>query len=75
MSCFLTAKKRWRSAHAGRRFFFKALALREFAKNDSGAVALEYMLLVALAAILVLSLVSAFGQSAIDLFSSIIAAI
>ena len=55
--------------------FFKALSLREFAKNDSGAVALEYMLLVALAAILVLSLVSAFGQSAIDLFSSIIAAI
>jgi len=67
-------KKRWPS-YTGRRFFFNALSLREFAKNDSGAAALEYILLVALAAILVLSLVSAFGQSVIDLFSSINAAI
>jgi Flp pilus assembly pilin Flp len=60
----------------GDRFSFKKLeSVREFVRDENGVAALEYVLIISVALVLVVALVSGFGQTIIDLFSSVTSAI
>ena len=64
-----------RSTANDRRSLKDLVSLRKFARDEQGVAALEYVLIVTVALVLVVALVSGFGQSIIDLFSSITSAI
>jgi Flp pilus assembly pilin Flp len=49
--------------------------VREFVRDENGVAALEYVLIISVALVLVVALVSGFGQTIIDLFSSVTSAI
>ena len=65
-----------RSSDDDDRFSFKKLeSVREFVRDENGVAALEYVLIISVALVLVVALVSGFGQTIIDLFSSVTSAI
>jgi Flp pilus assembly pilin Flp len=64
-----------RSSANNRRSLKDLVSLRKFALDEQGVAALEYVLIITVALVLVVALVSGFGQSIIDLFSSITSAI
>jgi Flp pilus assembly pilin Flp len=65
-----------RSSDDDDRFSFKRLeSVREFVRDENGVAALEYVLIISVALVLVVALVSGFGQTIIDLFSSVTSAI
>jgi Flp pilus assembly pilin Flp len=67
---------RLRRSSNGDRFSFKKLeSVREFVRDENGVAALEYVLIISVALVLVVALVSGFGQTIIDLFSSVTSAI
>jgi Flp pilus assembly pilin Flp len=51
------------------------MSRRKFFRNQSGVATLEYVLIISVAAVIVLALVTGFGQSIIDLFTSASSAI
>jgi Flp pilus assembly pilin Flp len=64
-----------RSSDDGRLSFKRLESVREFGRDENGVAALEYVLIISVALVLVVALVSGFGQTIIDLFSSVTSAI
>ena len=64
-----------RPDEVGRRSYLKSMSRRKFFRNQSGVATLEYVLIISVAAVIVLALVTGFGQSIIDLFTSASSAI
>ena len=64
-----------RSSYNDRRSIQEWASWQKFARDEQGVAALEYVLIISVALVLVVALVSGFGQSIIDLFSSITSAI
>lgn len=64
-----------RSTDRDRRSIQKLVSLQKFARDEQGVAALEYVLIISVALVLVVALVSTFGQSIIELFSSVTSAI
>jgi Flp pilus assembly pilin Flp len=51
------------------------MSLQKFLRDEQGVAALEYVLIISVAVILVAALVGGFGQNIINLFNSVTAAI
>jgi Flp pilus assembly pilin Flp len=68
-------KKLRRLSGEGRRNQNILKLVREFAANQTGVAALEYVLIISVVVILVAALVGGFGQNIINLFSSVTEAI
>jgi len=69
------ARKLRRPSDNDRRSIQQLVSWQKFARDEQGVAALEYVLIISVALVLVVALVSGFGQSIIDLFSSITSAI
>ena len=69
------ARKLRRPSDNDRRSIQELVSWQKFARDEQGVAALEYVLIISVALVLVVALVSGFGQSIIDLFSSITSAI
>jgi Flp pilus assembly pilin Flp len=69
------ARKLRRPSDNDRRSIQELVSWQKFVRDEQGVAALEYVLIISVALVLVVALVSGFGQSIIDLFSSITSAI
>ena len=64
-----------RSTDKDRRRIKRLVSLQKFLRDEQGVAALEYVLIISVAVILVAALVGGFGQNIINLFNSVTAAI